>query len=108
MIEQLTLLEEAISDIQKTVKELRAENERLKKEKAALQSTIDDRDLEILQLQEDAQKDHDKRESDKNEIVNRLQSLLGQMNEIAEETSEEQLNQGHNKHHNQTNNGFRF
>ena len=112
MIEQLELLEQAIADVQETIAQLKEEKNKLQLEVAELKSTIEDRDLEILQLQEDAQKNEQQRETDKNEIVNKLQSLLGQMNTMTEteddEEEEEQPKQHYNNNNGYNNNGFRF
>lgn len=53
MIEQFEKLEAAIAGLEAGIEEMKKENERLKKEAHELRGVIDDRDLEILQLQED-------------------------------------------------------
>lgn len=113
MIEQLELLEKAIADVQETIAQLKEEKNKLQLEIVELKSTIEDRDLEILQLQEDAQRNEQQRESDKNEIVNKLQSLLGQMSTITEDDGEEeeeeaQPQQPRYNNNGYNNNGFRF
>ena len=117
MIEQLELLEKAIAEVQETIAQLKEEKNKLQLEVAELRSTIEDRDLEILQLQEDAQKNEQQRETDKNEIVNKLQSLLGQMNTMTEDDKEEEeeakaeaqpQQPRYNNNNGYNNNGFRF
>lgn len=108
MIEQLELLEKAIADVQETIAQLKEEKNKLQLEIAELKSTIEDRDLEILQLQEDAQRNEQQRESDKNEIVNKLQSLLGQMSTITEDDGEEEEEEAQPQQPRYNNNGFRF
>ena len=85
MIEQFEKLEAAINGLEACIEEMKKENERLKKEAHELRGVIDDRDLEILQLQEDAEKRKQECEGEKAEISNRLQMLLGRVQLIGAE-----------------------
>lgn len=90
MIQQIEYIEKAIEKLDVLVKELRTENEHLLCENKELRSLIDDRDLEILQLQEDEGKKTEAIECEKSEIETRLQGLLGRMNSITPEEKKEQ------------------
>lgn len=90
MIEQIKYIENAIEKLEFLIKELRTKNEHLLRENKELRSLIDDRDLEILQLQEDESKKTEAIECEKSEVANRLQGLLGRMNSIVPEEKEEQ------------------
>jgi len=69
---------------------MKKENERLKKEAHELRGVIDDRDLEILQLQEDLQKRSAAYDTEKNEIEHKLEGLLGRVSSMAAGKSEAQ------------------
>ena len=83
MIRQFVQLEAAICGLEARIEEMRNENERLKKENLELKSVIEDRDLEILQLQEDLQKRSAACDTERNEIGQRLEGLLGKVSSIA-------------------------
>ena len=63
-------------------------NEALRRENAELKGVIEDRDLEILQLQEDAEKAAAAAKAEKDEIGNTLDSLLGRMGRLAAQPKE--------------------
>jgi len=83
MIQQFEQLENAISRLEGLVSELKREKDRLTRETAELRGIIEDRDLEILQLQEDAQKKSESVGSEKREIESRIEGLLGRVRAIA-------------------------
>lgn len=56
MNQQFQQFDSALDKLESLISALAAEKEQLKREAAELRGIIDDRDLEILQLQEDAQK----------------------------------------------------
>jgi chromosome segregation ATPase len=85
MIQQFERLENAISKLEKTIDDIKHENEKLLHEVEELKSVIEDRDLEILQLQEDAQKKTAENDSEKTEIENRIEGLLGRIHAISPE-----------------------
>ena len=66
MIEQFEKLETAINGLELCIEEMKNENERLRKEAQELKGVIEDRDLEILQLQEDIQKRSSDYDTEKN------------------------------------------
>ncbi|MEG1641740.1 MAG: hypothetical protein RR272_01385 [Synergistaceae bacterium] len=103
MIEQLDLLEKAIENVQETISRLKRENEHFKIETTELKSIIEDRDIEILQLQEDLQKIEEKKDSDNNEVESRLQVLLGKMTEISLDDAEEETYESDIKESNEDN-----
>ena len=55
MNQQFQQFDSALDKLESLISALAAEKEQLKREAAELRGIIDDRDLEILQLQEDAQ-----------------------------------------------------
>lgn len=85
MIQQFERLENAISKLEKMIDDIKNENEKLLHEVEELKSVIEDRDLEILQLQEDAQKKTAENDSEKTEIENRIEGLLGRIHAISPE-----------------------
>ena len=85
MIQQFERLENAISKLEKMIDDIKHENEKLLHEVEELKSVIEDRDLEILQLQEDAQKKTAENDSEKTEIENRIEGLLGRIHAISPE-----------------------
>jgi predicted nucleic acid-binding Zn-ribbon protein len=84
MIRQFEQLEAAISGLEGRIEEMRNDYERLKNENLELKGVIDDRDLEILQLQEDLQKKSAACDTERNDIEQRLEGLLGRVSSIAE------------------------
>ena len=90
MIEQFEKLEAAIAGLEAGIEEMKKENERLKKEAHELRGVIDDRDLEILQRQEDLQKRSPAYDTEKNEIEHKLEGLLGRVSSMAAGKSEAQ------------------
>jgi len=87
-MQQFELIENAIGRLEKMISDIRSENEALTKEVRELKGIIDDRDLEILQLQEEAQKRSAEGDSEKNAIKKRLEGLLDRVNAIAPEERE--------------------
>lgn len=84
MIRQFEQLEAAVSSLEGRIEEMRNDYERLKNENLELKGVIDDRDLEILQLQEDLQKKSVACDTERNDIEQRLEGLLGRVSSIAE------------------------
>lgn len=82
MIEQFEKLEAAISSLGSCIEEMKNEKERLKREAQELKGVIEDRDLEILQLQEDLQKRSAAHDTEKNEIEHKLEGLLGRVSSM--------------------------
>ena len=82
MIEQFEKLETAINGLELCIEEMKNENERLKKEAQELKGVIEDRDLEILQLQEDIQKRSSDYDTEKNDIEHKLEGLLGRVSSL--------------------------
>ncbi len=85
MIQQFEQLENAISRLESIISNMKSENEKLLHDVEELKGVIEDRDLEILQLQEDAQKKTAENDSEKAEIENRIEGLLGRVHAIAPE-----------------------
>ncbi len=84
MIEQFEKLEAALNGLETCIEEMKTENDRLRKEARELKGVIDDRDLEILQLQEDLQKRTSDYDTEKNQIEHKLEGLLGRVSSISE------------------------
>ena len=82
MIEQFEKLEAAINGIGSCIEEMKKENDRLRKEAQELNGVIEDRDLEILQLQEDLQKRSTAHDTEKIEIEHKLEGLLGRVSSM--------------------------
>jgi Sec-independent protein translocase protein TatA len=82
MIEQFEKLESAINGLGSCIEEMKKENDRLKKEAQELKGVIEDRDLEILQLQEDLQKKSTAHDTEKNDIEHKLEGLLGRVSSM--------------------------
>lgn len=78
-MQQIENIEKAIDKIDSFMKNLKEENSSLLRENKELLSVIEDRDLEILQLQEDLSRRSNENEGEKTEITNKLQGLLGRM-----------------------------
>ena len=87
MIEQFEKLETAINGLELCIEEMKNENERLRKEAQELKGVIEDRDLEILQLQEDIQKRSSDYDTEKNDIEHKLEGLLGRVSSLTPEKS---------------------
>ena len=75
-------MENAIFELEALIDEMKKDNDRLKKETQELKGVIEDRDLEILQLQEDIQKRSSEFDTEKNEIEHKLDGLLGRVSSI--------------------------
>jgi len=90
MIEQFEKLEAAIRSLGSCIEEMKKENDRLKKEAQELKGVIEDRDLEILQLQEDLQKRSTAHDTEKNEIEHKLEGLLGRVSSMTAGKTETQ------------------
>ncbi len=82
MISHFEQLENAIIELEALIDEIKKDNDRLKKETQELKGVIEDRDLEILQLQEDIQKRSSEFDTEKNEIEHKLDGLLGRVSSI--------------------------
>ena len=83
MMEQFEKFNEALDRLEAILTEMKNDNEALRRENAELKGVIEDRDLEILQLQEDAEKAAAAAKAEKDEIGNTLDSLLGRMVRLA-------------------------
>lgn len=90
MNQQFEQFDSALDKLEALISSLAEEKERLKRDIAELKGIIDDRDLEILQLQEDAQKKSLETDNEKKEIENRLRGLLGRLYSIAPEEKKEE------------------
>lgn len=88
MIKQFDQLESAVNDLVALIEGMKKENQRVKQEARDLKGVIDDRDLEILQLQEDLNKRSTEYDTEKNEIEHKLVGLLGRVSSITEEKGE--------------------
>lgn len=82
MIKQFDQLENAVNDLEALIEEMKKENERVKKEAQDIKGVIEDRDLEILQLQEDLNRRSTEYDTEKNEIEHKLQGLLGRVSSM--------------------------
>lgn len=87
MIEQFDKIDDAMEKIEAVFHALKQEIERLARENKDLKSIIDDRDLEILQLQETAEKASTETSGEKTEVTNRLQTLLERMQSVVPEAA---------------------
>ena len=85
MNQQFDQIENALSTLETLVSELKLEKEQFKRDIEELKGIVDDRDLEILQLQEKKKKRKQECEGEKAEISNRLQMLLGRVQLIGAE-----------------------
>lgn len=85
MIQQFEQLENGIKRLETVIGGLIREKEQLAREVQELRGIIEDRDLEIMQLQEDAQRTTQSVASEKQDIENRLEGLLGRVRAIAPE-----------------------
>ena len=90
MNQQFEQFDSALDKLEALISSLAEEKERLKRDIAELKGIIDDRDLEILQLQEDAQKKSLETDNEKKEIENRLRGLLGRLYSIALQEKKEE------------------
>ena len=82
MIEQFEKLEAAINGLEACIEEMKKEHDKFKKEAQELKGVIEDRDLEILQLQEDLQKRSTAHDTEKIEIEHKLEGLLGRVSSM--------------------------
>jgi len=85
MIQKFEMLDDAIARLEKIIDGMKEENKKLISEIDELKSVVEDRDLEILQLQEDAQKKTEENDSERAEIENRIEGLLGRIHAISPE-----------------------
>lgn len=85
MIQQFEQLENAIKRLEIVIESLKRDREQLAREAQELRGIIEDRDLEIMQLQEDVQKTTQSVVSEKRDIENRLEGLLGRVRSMAPE-----------------------
>ena len=79
MMEQFERVNEALDRLEKMLDGMKSENEALGREISELKGIIEDRDLEIMQLQEDAEKLAASSRAEKEELGSRLDGLLGRM-----------------------------
>lgn len=89
MLEQFDRLDGAVTALEQLVSGLRSENEALRKERDELKSIVDDRDLEIMQLQEDAKTRVAASENEKTDITNRLEGILGRIGALSVDKKED-------------------
>jgi chromosome segregation ATPase len=85
MLEQFDKLDNAIAALEDLVAGLRADNAALRKERDELKNIITDRDLEIMQLQEDEKTRVAASEDEKADMAGRLEGLLGRMGALSED-----------------------
>ncbi|MBQ9882106.1 MAG: hypothetical protein IJM42_05825 [Synergistes sp.] len=90
MIEQFEKVNEALDRLEKILSDTRAAKEALEKKVLELNGIIEDRDLEILQLQEEAEKSAASTKAEKEEISGCLEGLLGRMYRLTSEEQQEQ------------------
>ena len=90
MIKQFEQLENAVNELVALIEEMKKENDRFKQEVLDLKGVIDDRDMEILQLQEDLNKRSTEYDAEKNEIEHKLEGLLGRVSSMTEGKGERQ------------------
>ena len=90
MMDQFEKFSKALDRLEQTITAMKNENEALRRENGELKGVIEDRDLEILQLQEDAEKAAAAARAEKDEIGSTLDSLLGRMGRLAGEQQQEQ------------------
>ena len=83
MLEQFEKLDNAITSLEKIIEDLKSQNSALRRERDELKSIVDDRDLEIMQLQEDAKNRIAAEESEKTDITGRLESLLSRIGTLS-------------------------
>jgi len=87
MLEQFDKLDNALAALEDLVAGLRSENAALRKERDELKNIITDRDLEIMQLQEDEKNRVAASESEKADMVGRLEGMLGRMGALSVDKS---------------------
>lgn len=88
MIQQFEQLENGIKRLEIVTEGLKRDKEQLAREVHELRGIIEDRDLEIMQLQEDAQKKTQTVATEKKDIESRLEGLLGRVRALAPEENE--------------------
>lgn len=90
--ENIENIERLIDRLDVYVQELKMENSNLIRENKELLSVIEDRDLEILQLQENLSQKNEEKKEEETEMADRLQGLLGRMQSmVTDEKSEEEF-----------------
>ena len=90
MIKQFEQLENSVNELVALIEEMKKENDRVKQEAQNLKGVIDDRDMEILQLQEDLNKKSTEYDTEKNEIEHKLEGLLGRVSSMTAGKTETQ------------------
>lgn len=85
MIQQFEQLESGIKRLEIVTDSLKRDKEQLQRETQELRSIIEDRDLEIMQLQEEVQKATQSAVSEKHDIESRLEGLLDRVRALAPE-----------------------
>lgn len=85
MIQQFEQLESGIKRLEIVTDSLKKDKERLQREVQELRGIVEDRDLEIMQLQEEIQKATQSVASEKKDIENRLEGLLDRVRVMAPE-----------------------
>lgn len=91
MMDKFEKFNEALDRLEQMIAAMRSENEALRRENGELKGVIEDRDLEILQLQEDAEKASAAARAEKDEIGSTLDSLLGRMGRLAGEVPRQEF-----------------
>ncbi len=79
MMEQFEKFTQALDSLETLLNKKNEEIETLRREAGELKGIIEDRDLEILQLQEDSEKLAANSKAEKEEIGSCLEGLLGRM-----------------------------
>lgn len=79
MMEQFEKFSQALDSLEALLNKKDEEISALRREAGELKGIIEDRDLEILQLQEDAEKSAASSKAEKEEIGSCLEGLLGRM-----------------------------
>ncbi len=90
MMEQFERFNEALDRLETILADMKNEIDALRRENTELKGVIEDRDLEILQLQEDAEKAAAAAKVEKDDIGSTLDSLLGRIGRLAAQPSENQ------------------
>lgn len=85
MIQQFEQLENGIKRLEIVVESLKRDKDQLAREVQELRGIIDDRDLEIMQLQEEVQQTTQSVVSEKMDIESRLEGLLSRVRSMSPE-----------------------
>lgn len=90
MIQQFEQLENGIGRLELVIESLKRDKEQLARVVQELRGIIEDRDLEIMQLQEEVQKTTQVVATEKRDIETRLEGLLGRVRLMAPEDNSNQ------------------